>query len=209
MSTLMTRIKLLSPDLVNRHQCKIWTFAKSETKMSSTNYLRPFLAMSIAADHIRLIAFPDNPYLQARGLLSGNVSFAAEFDVLTLEELKGVMEYINHWYQHAHRHSKKSGIHGYFEDFVGDKPFMFFYLLWPQEVPHLLLLAVPHLPESVARERAIVEPLIGIETLDPSRPQDINLRQGSRRKNTQRGVSSNSSALAAAWRKLGVPQVRR
>jgi hypothetical protein len=79
--------------------------------------LKTYLAMSIAADHIHLIAFPDNTYLHAMGLLSGNVPFAAEFDVLTSEELNDVMEYVNHWYRHAHRNCKKSGNHGNFEVF--------------------------------------------------------------------------------------------
>ncbi len=165
--------------------------------------LKTYLAMSIAADHIHLIAFPDNPYLQAMGLLSGDVPFAAEFDVLTSEELKDVMEYINHWYRHAHRNSKKSGNHGNFEDFIGDKPFVYYYHLWLQEVPHLLSLAAPHLPGSVARESTIVEPLNGIETPGPSRPQDVDSRRGSRRKNTQRGESSDSSATAAAMEEIG------
>ena len=53
--------------------------------------LTTYLGMLIAADHIHLIAFPDNPYLQANGVLSGDVPFAAEFDVLTSEELKDVI----------------------------------------------------------------------------------------------------------------------
>ncbi len=166
--------------------------------------LKTYLAMSIAADHIHLIAFPDNPYLQAMGLLSGDVPFAAEFDVLTSEELKDVMEYINHWYRHAYRNSKKSGNHGNFEDFVGDKPFVYYYHLWLQEIPHLLSIAVPTLPETVVRESTIVEPLIGMETPGPSRPLDFDSSRGGRRKNTQRGVASDSSsATAAAMEEIG------
>ncbi len=57
---------------------------------------------------------------------------SAEFDVFTSDELKDVMEYINHWCRHAHRrNSKKSGHHGNFED----------YHLWLQEIPHLATLA--------------------------------------------------------------------
>ena len=166
--------------------------------------LKTYLTMSIAADHIHLTAFPDNTYLQALGLLSGDVPFAAEFDVLTSEELKDVMEHVNHWYRHAHRNSKKSGNHGNFEGFVGDKPFVYYYHLWLQEVPHLLSLAVPHLPETLARKSNVVEPLIGMETpVPPSRPRDVDSSRGSKRKNTQRGVSSDSSATAAAMEEIG------
>lgn len=84
------------------------------------NLLNTYLEMSIAADHIGIIAFSDNPYLQGMGLVGGVVLFASEFDVLTSEELKDTMAYINHWYRHAHRNSKMSGSHGNFEDFVGD-----------------------------------------------------------------------------------------
>ena len=195
MSTWMNCIVLMSPGLANRRQCETWTFANSKTRMCLTSYLNTYLTMSIAADHIHLTAFPDNTYLQAMGLLSGDVPFAAEFDVLTSEELKDVMEYVNHWYRHAHRNSKKSGNHGNFEDFVGDKPFVYYYHLWLQEVPHLLSLAVPHLPETVARESTVVKPLIGMETpVPPSRPRDVDSSRGSKRKNTQQGVSSDSSA---------------
>jgi hypothetical protein len=116
------------------------------------NLLHTYLEMSIAADHIGLIAFSDNPYLQAMGVVDGAVPFAAKFDVLTSEEFKDTMAYINHWYQHAHRNSKMSGSHGNFEDFVGDKPFVYYYHLWLQEIPHLFALAVPTMPSSVVRE---------------------------------------------------------
>jgi hypothetical protein len=68
--------------------------------------LHTYLEMSIAADHIEIIAFSDNPYLQAMGKVDGIVPFASEFDVLASEELKDTMAYINHWYQHAHRNRK-------------------------------------------------------------------------------------------------------
>ena len=165
--------------------------------------LKTYLALSVAADHIHLIAFPDNPYLQAMGLLSGDVPFAAEFDVLTSEELKDVMEYINHWYRHAHRNSKKSGNHGNFEDFVGDKPFVYYYHLWLQEIPHLFSLAVPTLPDTVGRESIIVEPLIGMETPGPSRLLNVHSSRVGRRKNTQPGGASDSSATTAAMEEIG------
>jgi hypothetical protein len=93
-------------------------------------------------------------------MLSGDVPFAAEFDVLTSEELKDVMEHINHWYRHAHRNRKKSCNHGKFEDFVGDKPFVYYYHLWLQEIPRLLSLAVPTLPETVAMKAPLLSHLL-------------------------------------------------
>jgi len=57
---------------------------------------------------------------------------------------------------------------------------------------------------TVARESTIVEPLIGMETpVPPSRPRDVDSSRGSKRKNTQRGVSSDSSATAAAMEEIG------
>ena len=154
------------------------------------NLLQTYMAMTIASDHIDLIAFPDNPYLQAMlGVVSGDVPFASEFDALTSEELKDVMEYLNHWYQHAHRNSKKSGNHGNFEDFVGNKPYVNYYHLWLQEFPHLFALAVPILPGDIVREscaHGVAEP--------PAR----------RKRNSQNGVlSEESSATTAAMQEIG------
>ena len=160
--------------------------------------LKTYLAMSIASDHIHLIAFPDNPYLQAMGVVSGDVPFASEFDVLTSEELKDVMEYINHWYQHAHRNSKKSGNHGNFEDFVGDKPYIYYYHLWLQEIPHLFALAVPTLPmdivrESCAQSNIVDEPLSSGSSYPAAR---------GRRKNLQ-PPPPESTATSAAMQEIG------
>jgi hypothetical protein len=60
------------------------------------NLLHTYLEMSIAADHIGIIAFSDNAYIQTMGMVDGIVLFASEFDVLTSEELKDTMAYINH-----------------------------------------------------------------------------------------------------------------
>ena len=92
-----------------------------------------------------------------------------------------------------------------FEDFVSNKPFVNYYHLWLQEIPHLLSLAVPTLPETVAREEStVVEPLIGMETPGPSRPHDVDSSWRGRRKNVQRGLaSSDSSATASAMEEIG------
>ena len=47
------------------------------------NVLHTYLEISIAADHVRIIVFSDNPFFQARGNVDGIVPFAMEFDVLT------------------------------------------------------------------------------------------------------------------------------
>jgi hypothetical protein len=162
--------------------------------------LKSYLAMSIASDHIHLIAFADNPYLQAMGVVSGDVPFASEFDVLTSEELKDVMEYINHWYQHAHRNSKKSGNHGNFEDFVGDKPYIYYYHLWLQEIPHLFALAVPTLPVNVVRESCAPSSIVD----EPVSSGSSNPAARRQRKNSQNAtVPPESTATSAAMQEIG------
>jgi hypothetical protein len=47
------------------------------------NVLHTYLEISIAADHVRIIVFSDNPFFQARGNVDGIVPFALEFGVLT------------------------------------------------------------------------------------------------------------------------------
>ena len=168
------------------------------------NLLQTYLEMTIAADHIGIIAFSDNPYLQGMGLVGGVVPFASEFDVLTSEELKDTMAYINHWYRHAHRNSKMSGSHGNFEDFVGDKPFVYYYHLWLQEIPHLFALVVPTLPTSVVRE-SCVQPAgapcqLDFEPIQPTTP--AMSRRGQNKLHTQR-VTSDSAAATEAMKEIG------
>ncbi len=172
--------------------------------------LKTYLAMSIAADHIHLIVFPDNTYLQGMGLLSGDVPFAAEFDVLTSEELKDVMEYVNHWYRHAHRNSKKSGNHGNFEDFVGDKPFVYFYHLWLQEVPHLLSLAVPHLPEPLQGKAPLSSLSLAwkLQFLLLALEMLIQVGAAKGRIHNEECHQTHPQQLQQ-WRKLAVPQVKK
>jgi hypothetical protein len=87
--------------------------------------------------------------------------------------------------------------------FVGDKPFVYYCHLWLQEFPHLLSLAVPTLPETVARESTVVEPLIGMEAPGPSRPLDVDSSRRGKWKNAQRGVASDSSATASTMEEIG------
>jgi hypothetical protein len=101
-----------------------------------------------------------------------------------------------------------SGSHGNFEDFDGDKPFVYYYHLWLQEIPLLFALAVPTLSTSVVRERCVppgacqldFEPTIGGST--PVTTTPVLSRRGQNKLNTQR-VTSDSVAATEAMKEIG------
>lgn len=116
---------------------------------------------------------------------------ASEFDVLTSEELKFTLAFVNHYYKIAHRNNQKPGNHDDFHNLTRDKAYVFDYHLWLQYLPNLLHIAVPSLPDGIATESSLYQrDSIAVRTA----------RQGGSRKK-----DSNSSAdkVAAAILDMG------
>jgi hypothetical protein len=88
--------------------------------------------------HIGAVAFADDPYLPSMGIYD---AAAQEFDVLTSEELKDTLAFVNHFYKIAHQNNQKSGNHDDFHNFARDKAYVFYYHLWLKHVPNLLCIA--------------------------------------------------------------------
>ncbi len=76
---------------------------------------------------------------------------ASEFDVLTSLELKQVLDHVVYWYNVSLRKNRASGNHADFHQFVGCRPFVYYYHMWLLEIPHSSFLAVPTLDETVFR----------------------------------------------------------
>jgi hypothetical protein len=146
--------------------------------------------LDASIEHIGFAGFTGNVYLEAMGLTD---DIGMNFDVLTSEELSDTMSYLNHHYRLSHRDNQKSGNHANFEDFVKDKPYIYYYHLWLGAVPHLLSLAVPSLPGAVSRDSSI-----------PTQHQDVNpslpLDFGS---NNRRGRKNATDTVAKAMQELG------
>ena len=109
-----------------------------------------YLDQSIA--HIGIVAFADNPFLPSMDIYD---NAALEFDVLTSEELKDTLAFVNHFHKIAHRNNQKSGSHDDFQTFARDKGYVFYYHLWLQYVPNLLCIAVPSLPAGIAMDSSL------------------------------------------------------
>ncbi|KAI2492013.1 hypothetical protein MHU86_22538 [Fragilaria crotonensis] len=137
--------------------------------------------------HIGAVAFADDPYLPSMGVYD---NAALEFDVLTSEELKDTLAFVNRFYKIAHRNNQKSGSHDDFHNFTRDKAYVFYYHLWLQHLPNLLCIAVPSLPPGIATD----------STLHPSNSATARRRKdaGSKRKG-----NASADALAAAILEVG------
>ncbi len=109
-----------------------------------------YLDRSIA--HIGIVAFADNPFLPSMDIYD---NAALEFDVLTSEELKDTLAFVNHFHKIAHRNNQKSGSHDDFQTFARDKGYVFYYHLWLQYVPNLLCIAVPSLSAGIATDSSL------------------------------------------------------
>jgi hypothetical protein len=145
--------------------------------------------LDASIEHIGYAGFTGNVYLEAMGLTD---DIGMKFDVLTSEELSDTMSYLNHHYGVSHRDNQKSGNHANFEDFVKDKPYIYYYHLWLGAVPHLLSLAVPSLPGGVSRDSSILT----LQDVNPSLPLDFG-------SNNRRGRKNATDAVAKAMQELG------
>ena len=95
------------------------------------------------------LAFSQDPYWEQMGI---DNCYPKTYDTLSSVEFSMAMGYINYHYQIAYRNNKKSGSHDDFVNFVGSRPYIYYYHLWLCQVPHLLNFAVPLLPKSSFRE---------------------------------------------------------
>ena len=95
------------------------------------------------------MSYPDNPFFDSLGISNETPD---NYNVLTSLYFAEAMDYMNHHYAVAHRNWKKSGTHDDFEKFVGQRPYLYYYFLWLQDVPILKNLAVAALPENVVQE---------------------------------------------------------
>ena len=77
------------------------------------------------------------------------------FDAITHQVFSQAMDFLNHHYQVAWRNNKKSGSHDDFDKFVGNRPYLFYYHLWLQQVPNLHNLAITALPNAVMRDTGL------------------------------------------------------
>ena len=133
--------------------------------------------LDISADNMAIdyIGF-DDQYLNDCGISD---EYASQFDTLTSEDLCKVLDYVVYWYNVADRNNKTSGMyyvqpttiillsallahvlssriletgnHADFNQFVGSRPYVYYYHLWLLEIPHLRFLAVPELSNPVFR----------------------------------------------------------
>ncbi|KAI2499398.1 hypothetical protein MHU86_15110 [Fragilaria crotonensis] len=150
--------------------------------------------LDVSIPHIGVVAFSEDPYLPSMGIYD---NAAMDFDVLTSEELKDTLAFINHFYKIAHRNNQKSGNHDDFHNFTRDKAYVFYYHLWLQYLPNLLCIAVPSLPGGVATD----------STLHPSaNTAPRNQRGGSRRRTT---TNSSTEGVAAAMVEIGRSQSKK
>jgi hypothetical protein len=111
-------------------------------KRTYDKLLRSYSDTSMENDAINYIDFGTDEYLLGCGIAEDH---ASNFDVLTSRELKQVLDYIVHWY------NRSSGNHADFHQFVGCRPFIYYYHLWLIEILHLSFLAVPILDVTVRR----------------------------------------------------------
>ena len=70
------------------------------------------------------------------------------YDALFSVKFSMAMGYIDYLYQIAYRNKKKSGSYDDFVNFVGSRPYIYYYHSWLCQVPHLLNYAVSLLPTS-------------------------------------------------------------
>jgi hypothetical protein len=117
-------------------------------KRTYDKLLRSYSDTSMENDAINYIGFGTDEYLLSCGIAENH---ASNFDILTSRELKQVLDYIVHWYNISLRNNRSSGNHADFHQFVGCRPFVYYYHLWLQEIPHLSFLAVPVLDVTVRR----------------------------------------------------------
>ena len=117
-------------------------------KRTYDKLLQSYSDTSVGNDAINYIGFGTDEYLLSCGIAENH---ASNFDVLTSRELKQVLDYIVHWYNVSLRNNRSSGNHADFHQFVGCRPFVYYYHLWLMEIPHLSFLAVPVLDVTVRR----------------------------------------------------------
>ena len=148
--------------------------------------MQSYLDTTVNNDAISFAGFGTDKYLLSCGIRE---NYSSTFDILTSKELKQVLDYIVHWYNVSLRNNKTSGNHADFHQFVGCRPFVYYYHLWLMEIPHLSFLAVPVLDLTVRR--------VSTERDDDESRSNTTTRSkaGSNRK---RGKSSDDSMLSAA-----------
>ena len=120
-----------------------WQFANKRTY---DKLLRCYSDTSVENDAINYIGFGGDEYLLSCGITENH---ASNFDIITSRELKQVLDDVVHWYNISLRNNRTSGNHADFHQFVGCRPFVYYYHLWLMEIPHLSFLAVPVLDTSV------------------------------------------------------------
>lgn len=117
-------------------------------KRTYDKLLLTYLDTSDENDAINFIGFGSDEYMLSCGI---DEDHASKFDVLTSEELKQVLDHVVYWYNISLRNNRASGNHADFHQFVGCRPFVYYYHLWLVEIPHLSYLAVPTLDKTVFR----------------------------------------------------------
>jgi hypothetical protein len=167
---------------------------KFSKKSTYDKLLATYLDDSAENSGLNFIGFSDE-YLNDCGIAD---EYAAEFDILTSEELCNVLDYIVHWYNVSYRNNKTSGMclscyngsknkccditnilvhscsttgnHADFHQFVGSRPYVYYYHLWLVEIPHLSFLAVPQLSTTVFRMTMMMDDKAtpGAQDLDTS-----------------------------------------
>jgi hypothetical protein len=156
-------------------------------KRTYDKLLQSFLDTTVDNDAINFVGFGTDEYLLSCGITENHSS---TFDVLTSKELKQVLDYIVHWYNVSLRNNKTSGNHADFHQFVGCRPFVYYYHLWLMEIPHLSFLAVPVLDLTVRR--------VSTERDDDDESRSNTTTRSKAGSNRKRGKSSDDSMLSAA-----------
>jgi hypothetical protein len=158
------------------------------SKAVNDRMLITYLDQSIL--HIGVVAFSEDAYLPSMGIYD---NAATDFDVLTSEELKDTLAFLNHFYKIAHQNNQKSGNHDDFHNFTRDKAYVYYYHLRLLCLPNLMCIAVPSLPGGVATD----------STLHPSTTSAT--AAGSQGGGLRRRTTTNSSTegVAAAMVEIG------
>jgi hypothetical protein len=148
-----------------RHRSDIMTMGASPSmqdldtrqfanKKTYDKLLLTYMDSTTENDAVNFVCFSPNEFLDSCGI---NDDQASTFDVLDSKQLKQVLDYIVHHYKISHRNNQTSGNHADFHQFVGCRPFVYYYHLWLREIPHLSYLAVPALGDSVRQASTDVD----------------------------------------------------
>ena len=100
------------------------TMAKLDTRKFRHKYIFDRLITTFLDDDSNNLAFSQDPYWEQMGIDS---CYPTTYDALSSVEFSIAMGYIDYLYQIAYRNNKKSGSYDDFVNFVGSRPYIYYY----------------------------------------------------------------------------------